>query len=110
MTSLLPEVIWSLASAILSGGAAFALNHWMSRHSVKRRTVFATMIGLAPTAIAIGWVALPTNGQVFMSMSPEEFLIPLAIQIAIILIVSTPTAWLVSQRRRHGENLSNVFD
>lgn len=110
MMDWLPYIIWCVASALLCWIAALALRRWMPRRSVCARTAFATMIAIFPVFILVGWAILPSYGAVLLSMSPDEFLIPVSIQIVMILIVATPIAWLVSRRRGKDRTFTNVFD
>jgi hypothetical protein len=105
----LPYIVWSVASALLSGIAALALNRWLPRRGAWTRAIVATMIALAPIFILIGWAVLPTYGAVLLSLSADEFLIPVTIQVTMTLALAAPIAWLVSRRGGKNPNLADVF-
>jgi uncharacterized SAM-binding protein YcdF (DUF218 family) len=77
--------------------------------SVLKRTLFATLVGLSPIAIVTLWAVLLTNGML-LSMSPDEFLIPLLLQVGMTLVATIPIAWLVARRQPNRPTLSDIFE
>jgi Mn2+/Fe2+ NRAMP family transporter len=109
LTLLLPEIVWSVVSALVGAVAAWLLRRRLPDYSVRRRTFIAMAAALAPSFIIVGWISLPTGAGLLLSMSLGEFLIPFAIQLAMILIISAPFAWLVSRRKVPDQSISDIF-
>lgn len=94
---MLPYIVFSAMSAVWGGVVAFALNRWSSGWSLPRRVVISVMASLVPIFGFAGFALASSFGRVLLSMSPDEFLVPFAIQIVLILALSAPVAWLVSK-------------
>jgi hypothetical protein len=88
---------------------ALALNKWAVGRTVTIRTFLASAASLFP---ALGIVAIAAGGspELLLAMSPDEFLIPFALQLAAIIALAAPSAWLVSRRKRGAPSQSKVFE
>lgn len=107
---LVPYIGWSLASALFCGLVAVALNRWASGWSFARRVAVATLASVIPAIGAVGIALAPSEGQVLLSMSPDEFVIPFILQIVMIIVVAIPVAWLLSRRAPTIRTRTDVFD
>jgi hypothetical protein len=58
----------------------------------------------------LGFALAPSKGQVLLSMSPNEFLIPFALQIIMVVVTALPVAWLISRRSSKPLMPTDVFD
>lgn len=101
-------LIWGFAGALVAGLVAFALNKWMPGWSLARRVGFAVAAG---TALPFGIVVFYffSLGSISLWSSPDEFLIPFTLQCLLIIVLSAPTAWLIS-RRVAKPDVTDVFD
>lgn len=101
-------MIWSFASALIGGLVSIALNKWASSWSLARRVLIAVAAATLPTLgiVAFYFAAL---GPISLWFSPDEFLIPFALQVFMIVVVSAPIAWLISRRAPKPVS-TDVFD
>lgn len=107
----LPYFLFSALSSLLGAVVAFALNRWFPLWSLTRRAVVAVATSFLPAFALVAFALAPSSGEVLLSMSPDEFLVPFAIQIALILVVSAPVALFVSWYGRGNRSIpTEVFD
>lgn len=107
----LPYLLFSALSSLLCAVVAFALNRWVPQWSLTRRTVVAVAASFIPAFALVAFALAPSYGGVLLSMSPDEFLAPFAIQIVLILVVSAPVALFVSWHGRGRRPIpTKVFD
>lgn len=102
-------VVWSIGGALLCGVVALALNRWARSWELRTRVGIATLVSLFPAMAIVVIVVAPGRGQVLLSMSPDEFLLPFAFQILMVLALSVPVAWLVSRRSPKSQIQTDVF-
>lgn len=107
--ALIPYLVWSFASALFGGLSAAALNKWAGGWSLTARFLVAMAASILPTAAIVGsyMVAL---GAIPLWTSLEDFLIPFALQIFLIVVVSAPIVWLVLRRGVRNAVATDVFD
>jgi hypothetical protein len=103
--------MWAIACAIFGIIVALALARWAASRSVTARTVVATsastlpVLGVAGFALALGGFPISV-----LSTSFVEFLVPFAMQLALIVAFSAPAIWLVSRRARKAPHLAGIFE
>ena len=102
--------LWTVIGAAITAISAYVLSRTLPSRSLLTRTLLATGTAFAPIVILIGIAVLPSHVDLLLRLSAEEFLIPLAIQVSMILIVCTPIAWAVSRRKTRDEDISSVFE
>lgn len=108
MTAVSGYLLWSFASALIGGAVALALNKWATSWSWMVRFLVAEAASILPFCIVAFY--LFELGNISLWTSPDEFLLPFALQVFLILVVSTPTVWLVSRRRARKPAPTDVFD
>ena len=106
---LIGYLAWSFASALFGGLLAAALNKWAAGWSLMTRFLVAIAASIFPTFVIVGFYMVAL-GAIPLWTSLDEFLIPFALQILLIVIVSTPIAWLVSRRGARNPVPTDVFD
>lgn len=101
--------VFAVPCALFGVIVAFALNRWAVGRTVATRTFLASAASICPV---VGIVAIAAGGspELLFAMSPDEFLIPFALQLAVIIALATPAAWLVSRRGRGPRSPSQFFD
>jgi hypothetical protein len=109
MTALIGLLVWSFGSALVGGLVAFGLNKWIQGWSLAKRISFAVTASTFPTIGIVGFLLI-ANPTLSVWWSPDEFVFPFALQIGLILLFSTPVAWLVSRRGARKPVLTDVFD
>jgi ABC-type Fe3+ transport system permease subunit len=110
--TLIAIAVWTIGSTLVGALVAVLLNRRAAARSRWLRTLVATAFALLPTML-ITMVALLSSGDplsLILSMSPDEFIIPLAIQLAIILLIASPMLWLISRRVRRERPETKVFE
>jgi hypothetical protein len=90
--------VWSFASALVGALVAVALNKWSRGWALKTRMFFAVAGAILPTFGVVAFFAYPGMSSFLLSF--DEFLIPFALQILMVVAVSAPIAWLVSRTAR----------
>jgi len=104
--------MWGVPCAMFGTMVAAALARWAVRWNLTTRIILATIASASPV-LAVAGIASASMGDFPMSvlsLSPDEFLIPLAIQLVLILVFATPAIWLVSRRMKHESSLQDIFE
>ena len=109
MTAVSGYLLWSFASALIGGAAALALNKWATSWSWMVRFLVAEAASILPTFGMVAFFFFQLR-NISLWTSPDEFLLPFALQVFLIFVVSTPTVWLVSRRRARKPAPTDVFD
>jgi hypothetical protein len=107
--ALIGPLVWSFASALVGGLVSLALNKWAARWSLVKRVSFAVAASTFPTIGIVGFL-LMANPTLSVWWSADEFLIPFALQIVLILVFAAPVAWLISRRGSRKPVPTDVFD
>ena len=105
-------IIWTTVSTLVSAIAATLLNRHAARRGRALRAAIATAAAAMP-ALAVTAVVLLSTGDplsLILSMSPDEFLLPFAFQLAISLAVALPVSWLISRYEPDGRHGAGVFE
>ena len=102
-------LLWAFASALIGGFVAFALNRRAVGWSLVTRVLFAIAASLSPTFGIVAFL-FAAVGPISVWFSPDEFLIPFAVQLVLIVALATPVAWLVSRRGVRNPVPTDVFD
>ena len=105
MSFVMAWIIWSSIGAVLSALVSLALNKWARERALINRLFIAIVAATLPALGAVA--AIAARGTVWLSL--DGFLIPLALQISMIVVVSAPIAWLISRRSRKAAP-TDVFD
>jgi sensor histidine kinase regulating citrate/malate metabolism len=102
-------LLWAFASALFGGLLAVALNRWAVGWSLVTRALVAVSASISPTfgIVVVGFAAL---GPISLWLSPDEFLIPFALQVFLILVFAAPIVWLISRRAARKPAVKEVFD
>jgi hypothetical protein len=109
MTALIALLVWSFAGALIGGLVSLALNKWAAGWSLPKRIFLAVAASIFPTIGIVGFLLI-ANPTLSVWWSPDEFLIPFALQIALVLAFSAPLAWLVSRRGARKPVPIDTFD
>jgi ABC-type sugar transport system permease subunit len=110
--TLIATAVWTLGSTLVGALVAVLLNRRAASRSRWSRTFVAIAFALLPTML-ITMVALLSSGDplsLILSMSLDRFIIPLALQLAIVLSVASPILWLISRRVRRERPETKVFE
>lgn len=103
-------ILWTLVGAALTAGSAVVFNRTLPRLSFRQRALLATSIAFLPVMVLVAIAVLPSGGAILLRLSSEEFLVPLAIQVSMILVVSAPIAWSLSRKQNGEHELSRIFE
>jgi hypothetical protein len=109
MSELIAMALLAIPCALWGALIAFALGRWAVSLTVITRSLLATIASIFPVA---GMAAIATGGslQLLLSMSPDEFIVPFSVQIALIVFLAAPPIWLISRRRPKARHPSEVFE
>jgi len=110
--TLIATAVWTFGSTLVGALVAVLLKRRAASRGHRLRTFVAMAFALLPTML-ITMVALLSSGDplsLILSMSPDEFIIPLAIQLAAILLIASPILWLISRRVRQERSATKVFE
>lgn len=107
---LIAYVVWGLASALFCGLVALVLNRFASRWRTELRLITATVSSVFPTMAITVLVLAPSGAAILGFMDLDEFLVPFALQIFIILALSAPVAWLISRQRPQSHIPTDIFE
>lgn len=105
-------IVWTAVSTLVAAIVAMLLNRHAIRRSRALRTALATAAAAMP-ALAVTAVVLLSTGDpvsLILSMSPDEFLLPFAFQLAISLVVALPVSWLIGRYEPEGRHRASVFE
>lgn len=110
--TLIVTVVWTVVSTLIGGIVAVLQNRKAARRSRWRRTLIATAFALLPVMLLTVIVLILSGQPLFLalSMSPDEFVIPLAFQLAVILVISLPLMWIIGGRVPAGSSEADVFE
>ncbi len=104
--------VWTFGSALVGALVAVLLNRRAASRSRRLRTLVAIAFALLPTILTT-ILALLSSGDplsLILSMSPDELIIPLVIQLAAILLIASPISWFISGRVRKERFETRVFE
>jgi predicted dienelactone hydrolase len=108
-SELVPYILWAIVSALIAGLLALALNRWTPHWSRRKRNVIAVGLATFPT-FGIAGALMMVNPLLSVWWSLDEFIIPFAVQIALILVFSVPVVMLAATRDARTAGLKEVFD
>ena len=103
--------MWGIVCALFGTMVAFALHKWAANWAPATRVLLATVASTFPV-FGIAGLALAALGGFPMSvlaMSPDEFLIPFAFQIVLVVTFAAPATWLVSRRTKNPGHPADIF-
>lgn len=109
MSELIAMALLATPCALLGAAVALALYKWATSLTVITRGILAMIASICPV---LGLAAIAAGGspQVLLSMSPDEFLVPFSVQIALIIALAAPLIWLISRCRPKPRAPSKVFE
>lgn len=110
--NLIAIAVWTVVSTLVGALVAVLLNRNAAGRSRWLRTLISTAFALLPDML-LTVVVLISPGEplaLILSMSPDEFLIPFALQLAIVLVISLPLMWTISGRVPEGRHEADVFE
>lgn len=109
MTEIIAMAVLAVPCMLLGAFAAIALWKFQAGWTVGLRTCLASIVSISPILIL---TAIATGGspELLFTMSPDEFLVPFSLQIALTLALAGPVTWLVSRRRKEQQSLADVFE
>lgn len=99
--SWISTIVWTAFSTFVGAIVAIILNRHAAERSRWLRAAIATATALMPALLVTALVLLSVGHplSLLLSMSPEEFLLPFAFQLAITLSVALPVSWLISRQK-----------
>lgn len=105
--------IFSIPCVIFGGLVGIALNKWAKRWRKNKRFVWATAASSFPViAIAILAMASTKDAQIsdYYYLTKDEFLRPFGIQIAMVVILTLPVAWLITRSEKDDVSVRDTFE
>ena len=97
---------------LLTSIVALALGRWANGWPLVQRTLLATAASILPVLGATAFVlaTLDNVASMILSLDPEEFLIPLGLQIFANIILAAPVSWWISRRRHYRQDPATPFE
>lgn len=110
--NVIATMIWTAVSTLVAAIVALVLSRRAARRSRWLRTVIATAFAFTPSLMVTA-VALLSSGDplsLILSMSPDEFLLPFAYQLAVSFAVALPVSLLISGHTPERRDRASAFE